>query len=409
MLSDMPNIVDGKLLECSPSMLNAFDQSTRFGCERRGRFKYIDGLPEPQSGNAALGESLHELIEHRLRTGNDPEGESEAHGIYLAGKHMIEEVAARKILGVEIALDPFYIEGVKVKGYIDVLHENGIVDWKTTSDIRRYGKTAEQLAWDTQMVLYGLSTDLPRVQLAHGQFQTRGAKRTEFVEVEVTRDHLDSHLEKVIIPLVERIKFIAGDPESARPDFTKCFNCPFRAKCPTVSGDQIVSFFAKYNQATTTATPPPAQAQPILPPDAPKSDPALAAEPPKTKEKERLLVVKEEPKPEPEPVVEEPKAEESPVPPPKRGRPKGSKNKPKESEGAASTPSPSGFTVTKVSVTRGFTLNLGNFNSARMDITLEAEGEDFEATYAALYAEIQKRLDAEGAKLATLMEKDAKK
>ena len=47
--------------------------------------------------------------------------------------------------------------------------EDGIIDWKTSSDIRRYGKTPADLAKDTQMILYAQAEHADRltVKLAH--------------------------------------------------------------------------------------------------------------------------------------------------------------------------------------------------------------------------------------------------
>ena len=49
-------IRDGRLIQLSPSMLNSFDASSAFGCERRGWFKYVKGIkgaPERQPGRRA--------------------------------------------------------------------------------------------------------------------------------------------------------------------------------------------------------------------------------------------------------------------------------------------------------------------------------------------------------------------
>lgn len=424
------NIVDGVLVETSPSMITAFDAETTFGCERKGWFKYVMGLPEPQTGNQELGEKLHELIEQRLKTGNTPVVEHDAAGLYLAGQAMIEEVANRTLIGIERELPLFHIAGVKLKGYCDVVTFDGIIDWKTSSDIRRYGKTAKDLAVDTQMVLYAKAfhSDRPTVKLAHGQFQTKGRKSTDFVEVEVTQEHLDSHISKVIIPKVERMKLVASmtSAEDAVPDRKKCFNCAFRARCPTEESKSIMGFFDKIRTNTTQSATPPPKTEPevaqVKPPDAPPSQPEKAAEPvagfSATPPSRKMLIVdvKEEKPVTKDQVVEalvlaQPTQEQVKAAAAKetiekrgRGRPPGAKNKPKTeeityppgsmAEAAAKEQAEASRQFKSITITKGATINVGNFNSVRFDVSVTSE----EHTYEEVYAEVSRRLDEEAAK-----------
>lgn len=428
----MPSVENGVIKQLSASSINSFDATTSFGCERRWWFKYVKGLEEPQKGNQALGEFLHKLIETRLKTNAEPEVEHEAVGLYLAGKYVIDEVASRKILGVEMPLAGFSIDGIRTVGFVDVVWDGGIIDWKTTSDIRRYGKTAEDLATDTQMLVYAkaIHSDLERVKLAHGQFQTRGAKRAEFVEVEVTREHIDTHFEKVIVPLVRRMKEAATveDINKLPRSDKACFSCAFASHCPTAEGNQIMSFFKKFSSPTTSSTPAPAtEPAPVLPTDAPKSDPALAAKPVEGFQavppaKEHRMVIKDM-EPTPTPVIEAAPAPVEVVEKPKRGpgRPPGSKNKPKLAEPVAviSKPepvmvgpvlksgavlvndapmAPTEVRIKSVTVSKGFTVNLGAFNNVRFDVSVTGEGSDLELVYSTLMGEVEERLNAEASK-----------
>lgn len=424
----MPSVENGVIKQLSASSINSFDTSTAFGCERRWWYKYVQGLSEPQKGNQELGETLHKLIEQRLKTGADPAVEHEAVGLYLAGKHVIDDVAARKVLGVELPLAGFSIDGIRTVGFVDVVTENGIIDWKTTSDIRRYGKTAEDLATDTQMLVYAkaIHSDLERVKIAHGQFQTRGAKRAEFVEVEVTREHIDTHFEKVIVPLVRRMKEAATveDVNNLPRNDKACFSCAFTSHCPTAEGNQIMSFFKKFSSPTTSSTPAPAtEPAPVLPADAPKSDPALAAKPVEGFQavppaKEHRMVIKDM-EPTPTPVIEAAPAPVEVAEQPKRGRgrPPGSKNKPKlanaplvsveppapvavelKDAGEVAVRAPASVTVKSVTVSKGFTVNLGAFNNVRFDVSVTGEGSDLETVYSTLMGEVEERLAAEAAK-----------
>jgi CRISPR/Cas system-associated exonuclease Cas4 (RecB family) len=401
------NIENGVLLSVSPSMLTAFDPKSPFGCARRGWFKYVAGMEEPQTGGQNLGEMLHALIERRLEEGRIIDSvESEAAGLYIAGQSMIEEVAARKILSVESKLPPFQLDGVNVKGYVDVVTEDGIIDWKTTSDIKRYGKTAAQLATDTQMVIYALACHPTRetVKLAHGQFQTKGTKHTRFEEIEVTGEHLAKHRDAVIIPAIKELKEIAKKTKhtEVEPNFKSCFNCAFRAHCPKEGSESVMSFFSKLNAPAVA---------PVAPPDAPKSDPVLAAEKPKLKIEDapvpavltatQIAIMEEN-----NVSVAADKAETK-----KRGRPPGAKNKivvggargpevltydPKDAC-VPLAPKPVA-NVKSVTVTKGFTINLGSYSSVRFEVSMVGEGSDHVDLYDFLYNEVQDRLAAEAKK-----------
>lgn len=431
----MKSVEGGIINVLSPSMINSFDANQAFGCERRWWYKYVKGLKEESTGNQELGTMLHELVEQRLLTGKTPTIEHEAAGLYLAGQAMIESVAARKIIGVEMHVAGFQLDGTRVQGYIDVVTEDGIIDWKTSSDIRRYGKTELDLPKDTQMVIYALAMhpDLDTVKLAHGQFQTKGRKSTNFVEVEVSQEHLASHRDKVIIPLIQKMKSAAREEDVSKlPRNEKsCFNCTFKSHCPNKESESIMSFFSKMKAPAATPTPPQPEVQKVTPPDQPPSKPELAAVPvegfqavPPPRKMQMIDV------PAPEKgvdfvVVTAPVTEsvvEAPVEAPKkRGRPVGAKNKPKVNTevvvidnggGMIAHPAPNVVTKTKeetaaiyphvtvksCTVTKGYTINLGNFNSVRFDIGVTAEGEDLELLYSTLMGEVEERLEAEAAK-----------
>jgi CRISPR/Cas system-associated exonuclease Cas4 (RecB family) len=418
----MSNTVDnGTLKQLSPSSINKFDETQPFGCERRWWFRYVKGLDEPQTGNQFLGESLHALIEARLskrELGMEPD--PEANGLYLAGEKMIEAVAARKVVGVEVPLPGYTLDGIKVNGYADCVTSDGIIDWKTSSDIRRYGKTETDLAVDTQMVIYARAfhPNLSAVKLAHGQFQTKGNKRTNWVEVEVSQEALAVHESNVIVPLVRKMKAAAAETDVTKlPRNEKsCFKCAYKEHCPSNKGESIMSFFSKMQAA-------PAIPAPVAPPDAPASKPELAAKPVEgfeavpaprkmtmidvpapaiTAPATPVAIAAAAPPPAAAPVVEEPKR--------KPGRPPGAKNKPKvESMVGPVTQSgavlvndapmtPTEIRIKSVTVTKGYTINVGAFSSVRFDISATAEGSDYATLEAALLKQVEASLEREASK-----------
>lgn len=368
------SVKDGKLIKASPSLINSFDPSTPFGCERRGWFKYVAGKEEPSTGNQALGIELHRLNEEFL-LGREVKSEiPEALILFELGRaKLVELKSGDSSFHVEHAIET-ELAGVRVSGFCDFSAPGLVIDWKTTSDIRKYGKKAEELLGDTQMLIYAhsLSTRSEEVSLAHGQYQTRGTPRFNFVEALISKDELDEKIELVIVPKIERIKTLVAESDVTKIDRnTKtCGMCPHRGYCPTKGSEAIMSIFNKYSKPA----PQQAAVPEILPPDAPKSDPALAAEPSFVLEEASPRVLK------------------------KRGRPLGSGKK------FSDTPSPD-VVFESVTVNYGVTVNLGNHNFTKIDVGMTARSSDSEAAYAEVLTKVKQKVVEELAIIEGLKEK----
>lgn len=63
-----------------------------------------------------------------------------------------------------------------------------------------------------------------------------------------------------------------------------------------------------------------------------------------------------------------------------------------------SVPWVSGVIVKSVTVTKGYTVNLGAFNNVRFEVSVTGEGSDLEAVYSTLMGEVEERMAAEAAK-----------
>lgn len=469
------SIENGKLQVLSPSLLNAFDSSAAFGCERRGWFKYVKGLPEPTTDAMTRGTHLHAMNEEYLKTGKILLGTPEQTAWFNAGRHYLDTLRARRdgyqggsvVKGfwyaTEEALPPdFRVYGVLVSpmSKCDVVTEAGIIDWKTTSDIEKYGKTPGQLAKDVQMLIYAKAfhPTAEAVTLTHGQYQTKGRVKFHASSVELTRNELDTNYERVINPLVEKVKAVAAvtDMNEVTPNRNACRTCPHSAVCPTEKASIIMSIFdrLKKSQLQAAAVSAPAEKTTfvavdgsILPPDAPPSKPELAAKPVEGfSQKEsgfeavppprRNLIVNaptSEPSPSADLATEAPKPTPPPAPEPEKkrgpGRPPGAKNKPKDnpigpSDGEvreqkrkqaeisrAATKlaemdlarrvveADNAFVETiqfeSVTVNYGLTLNLGNFNSVRFDVAMSAKGTNPDATYDAVMARVRAKVTEE--------------
>lgn len=312
-----------------------------------------------------------------------------------------------------------------------------IVDWKSSSDIAKWSKTKNQLRKDTQMLIYrqdaeneGCDEDL---YMAHVYFGT-ARRESEIVETSINRKQLSEGMEdiqKKLAVLKSAVK--ETDSYAVKGDKSKCGRCPYSLHCTDKQGvvsvmSSITDRFKKkltIGDKSTAPDAPPKQEAPkveakveaalaaagvkaspeeiqqaikrdeiaeleaklaaakadapvqagniITPPDQPKSDPKLAADP----------VPGFSPIPEPlkntppAPAEQHNTAAVPPAPvepaPKGRGRPPGAKNKPKDE-----TPAESGFTITRVKVSLGATVKADPsdpkcFEFLRADVGLEAD------------------------------------
>jgi hypothetical protein len=166
------------------------------------------------------------------------------------------------------------------------------------------------------------------------------------------------------------------------------------------------SLLEALTSGTTSSTKPPENPAPapvptgVVPPDAPKVS------------RVKAMIKDLEPQPEqplqavPPPAEAANPAPAVPTPPPPPpveqgarrgpGRPPGSKNRPKPVEPGTFPPAQE-LRITKATYSQGFTLNLGNFNSTRVDASAEAqvpEGMTYEVAMAQLKLKVISELDA---------------
>lgn len=466
----MKSVENGVIQRISPSMINTFDaKDNPFGCERRGWFKYVAGIKEPTTEAMTQGTHLHAMNEEYLKTGKLLLGTPEQTAWFKAGLPFLEKMRdSHHKFWCEAPLFDFEILGVKVSemskcdfvgteedeqmdafGRDRLFRLGRIVDYKTTKSIEKYGKTPGQLAKDVQMLIYAKAfhPNADFVYLTHAQYQTTEPYIFRESTVELSRAELDDNYARVIIPKVERMKQLVREQEAAAVPANKnaCFvgrsnQCPhYGTRCPVnLEGNPLVSILDRFKKKAEVPAAPPAVAEApknsVLPPDAPKSDPALAAKPvegfspcppprkmnfedvPSTPSPRADLEKSPEPPPT-APATPEAKKAEAPAPsaPPteekrKPGRPPGAKNKPKvvdvspTSENAKEHVSRPAlydevpvFQFTEVTVNYGATVNVGNFNSLRVDVSITArhDGSDEEGAYQRTLELAKKRVTEE--------------
>jgi hypothetical protein len=322
------------VIKTSASAIEAFDDSTPFGCNRRWYFEKVMKLPTPPRDNLTLGSNLHKAIESFLEKGAPGDIAPEVQRLFHAIKPEVLRVRDEGFLALEHPIDFMLEPDIRIIGYIDVLRKNGPLDWKTSSDVGKYAPTPYKLARSTQMLIYSRwqrgaftpASPLPMEspsQVTHVYVQTKGTPVTQRVDAQMSPALLTEGISRVI-NVARQMKSALSLPSvgDLKPDRSKCrsgtkMSCPFLAVCP-VENSTMSSALDRLKARLNTATPLPAAvkevvkaasvpaAQAIVPPDAPapaKVEKFMAVPPPRSEsvaQKERKLVI-QEPLPEPTP------------------------------------------------------------------------------------------------------------
>lgn len=424
-MSDLPPL---KPLVLSATQIETADEETDFGCLRKWWFERVAGKVYPQQASAALGESVHGTLERYLNHEVDQGG---LHDLVIQAPGALEYLMKLRprVKMVEKKID-FKLFEVPITGRIDwvalVLDaaRPELGDWKTTSVIGRYAKTAGQIKHSIQMNvyaawMYGFGTEFD-LRMTHGVFQTRGAKKFQLTSCEITKRENDARIIQVGAT-IDKIRAARKetDPANVKPDERKCniaFGCPHRAYCPRSGEFNMASLLDAFKTTEPTpevkisglATPevkaaPVVLAEPnqVLPSDAPKSNPEMELARVRKDGKPGLAIDDSKnptgdtcaPKIEPvstpgevapsdagEPRVTPAVETSLPAPeePKKRGgRPKGSKNAPKEFDFppqvavVPTIPSLGPVTVNKIKIRHGAKVGLPNFSSALVEVEME--------------------------------------
>jgi hypothetical protein len=420
-------------------MLDQMDPDAPFGCHRKHWF--VEGPLQLRgfSGNEAteLGDLVHKGNESFLESGGTV---NSLHPLALPGKDLIAAYIPR-IIGVEHKFKGgIYTDGIPYSGRIDLLAypseqdkadgvQAEVVDWKTTSSIEKWAKSHFEVRIATQPVIYGewfynvlAETDDP-IRLSLVYFQTKGAAKCVPRSAVVTREHIAEQfvrVEKLARTALDIAK--ETDINKVEPNLAVCdvaFGCPFRSQCPRTPPDlfgllkrkeskDMASLFDRFKAIQTTASgapaapPPPPAEKPLPPPPEPKPAPVFEAVPPPRRAPEPL----------PPPVPTAPGGpDDAPAAPPPAlekprgpGRPPGAKNKPKPkfsdpakfTAPASAEPAPvtvfATGEITEVTVGRSFTVNLGNYQSAKIEVAISARGMTAEELSVLVETELEKQL-----------------
>ncbi len=212
-------------------------------CQRRWYERYILGKKEESTKAMTRGNAVHRQLEEYLEKGVLPD-ETIAGQIASAGLDYLPSPSEDH--QVEQSLEDYRIPNVaiKFKGFIDLLlFEDGeleVLDHKTTSNFK-YALTEEQLAEDTQMLIYARHVleyhDVDSVTLTHVVYLTKTPYQSKRTSVVVSREHVYAKFEEIHRVVEQMVASSHKQAIDMEQDRSFCFSygrrCPYYNSCNT--------------------------------------------------------------------------------------------------------------------------------------------------------------------------------
>lgn len=208
-------------------------------CPRKWYLQKIVKLPSPATAATELGSRVHEELEHWLRE-RRPFSDSLEGYIAASGAPLLPQ-DNRVYIELNIAESlPIKDSPVPVLGFIDALYPDSrlILDHKTSSN-KRYTKTARELAYNVQLMLYAYAwlthNDEPEVTVSHVYYGTRGARWSHRVDATCSREHVVAQWAKIKKTIIEMQRTATAPTAAAvTPNYQACEKyggCPYVAEC----------------------------------------------------------------------------------------------------------------------------------------------------------------------------------
>lgn len=253
----------------SPSQINKFDTVAKpqEACERRWYFTAIMKEQDPAGPAAQLGTDIHTGVESYGATGLIPAGKI-GRFVRVIADHLPPPPYTDPLQTLERGFKfPTFPGGPLFTGRKDYEDARGqvlkIKDFKSTSDIRKNGKTPAQLKQEIQLVGYAVEGLLLHkhvsrdyVDIEHIYVQTRGPIIAHPVSVRLHAQEIDTRW-AAAIKTIRRMDDIAKtrprNPLEIRPNPLACraYNklCNFSAYCSDVSPEAPSDAIELFNKA----------------------------------------------------------------------------------------------------------------------------------------------------------------
>lgn len=201
-------------------------------CPRKWYYTYLLGRRGKATEAMLRGTKVHELLEEYLLNGTVPSGRSQVVKIATPG---IELLPTRKpnTQHIEAPLTDFVIPNLPVpfKGFIDLLDLTDgvhILDHKTTSNLAKWTKTEDELAVNTQLIIYARHVlehypDATEARLTHVYYQTKTPYAAKRVSVVVTREDVYSRFNDILDTVREMLDAATNSIDSTAKESGFCY------------------------------------------------------------------------------------------------------------------------------------------------------------------------------------------
>lgn len=281
--------------------------STYIECPRKWAWRRIAKIYDPPNASAALGTETHALLEKYLTDGTMPDhvAHPTAAKVASAGLHLLPAPGTKGMLlersfRFQSPRTHYVYNGLK-----DVEIEPGVpvvtlgadgsapivIDHKTTSSIDSYAKSADDLLYDPQAIIYAIDSmarfESRLVDLRWVYYQTKGPSKSY-----VTSQRIDSSHAAKVFEVIEQVASEAAsaldrgiEPLDLEPNPSACSaygGCPHRHRCNLKPSEQARSHMSNSLIASLRA-----RVQSTVPAavvtEAPKAD-AIIVSPPEVQE-----------------------------------------------------------------------------------------------------------------------------
>lgn len=243
----------------SPSQIKTWGE-----CPRKWGFRYIDGIETPQNKAAALGSTVHSILESWLRDGVPPDENTRAGKIAAGGLRFLPAPGEAEHVEWSMMFD---FEGILFRGIVDLVFEDEdgpvVSDHKTSSDPARWGLSPPEMPRDVQALTYSIGvldlTGADAVGLQWTYFPTRGSPTNGFpVSARITKGTADKNFREIVFPAASAIvdtmdrhkrDGIKANDLAANPAACGNFGgCPFAVYCERTPGETIAAIFGTKNE-----------------------------------------------------------------------------------------------------------------------------------------------------------------
>jgi len=211
-------------------------------CRSAWFFEKVLGFETPTSPSMLLGTEVHAILETYLVDGT-PVPDTPAGKIARAALPALPPAGTypREYVERRFASDWTTFDGevIKVRGLIDLVTADGVIDFKTSSNPKKYGKTPEELKADPQAEIYAIevsSAMSPPIAFSHLYLDTKDPKTTTS-KCEFSAADLRGATESIRGDLTKMSRTAALPAPDVPFDLTACGDyggCPHRHRCASL-------------------------------------------------------------------------------------------------------------------------------------------------------------------------------